>query len=161
MNHNIIMQREPSGKDYTYGTLMFKDYKCLTIEDEFRQIKIPDETRIPPDTYEIKLRREGGMYKRAARDPRFSHFHDGMLHLQNVPDFKWIYLHWGVIDDHTAGCVILGKTKINWKGQPGLGYSSAAYEDLYKLLHPHLNDSNDKVFITIKDNEEENYYEAY
>lgn len=156
------MQREPSQADYTYGAIIFEDYKCITIEDEYRVIKVQDETRIPANKYEIILRQEGGMHQRTALDERFSHFHDGMLWLRptdgskeitNANGDRWtyVYIHWGVTDDHTSGCVIVGRTKIEYKGQPGVGYSSATYEILYCMLLPYLRNPKDRVFITIVD----------
>ena len=161
MNHIITIQREPSEKNHTYGELVFEDFKCFTIEDTFRQIKVPGETRICAGTFPILLRQEGGMHQKAAIDPRFRDFHIGMFHLQDIPEFKYIYIHWGVTAGHTDGCIIVGKTKIIWKGQPGLGYSSKTYEALYKKIIPYLLNPEDHVFITIKDSAQENYYGSH
>ena len=79
---------------------------CYTLEDEFREIKISGETRIPADTYELKLRTEGSLTKRY--EARFPDIHEGMIWLQNVPGFSWIYLHCGNDDDDTDGCVLVG-----------------------------------------------------
>ena len=35
-------------------------------------------------------------------------FHKGMLWLQDVEDFKWIYIHTGNNEDHTDGCILVG-----------------------------------------------------
>ena len=91
----LRLLRYGHGEDST-GGLLFVDgiHFGYTCEDESRLVKISGETRIPPGRYEIKLRNEGGMTKRYAR--RFA-FHKGMLHLQEVPGFKWVYIHVGMI----------------------------------------------------------------
>ena len=64
------------------------------------------ETRIPAGTYELKIRTEGSLTKRY--ESRFPDFHEGMIWLQNVPNFKWIYIHCGNDDDDTDGCILVG-----------------------------------------------------
>lgn len=81
---------------------------CFTCEDPRQTVKIRGETRIPAGTYEIKLRREGGMHKRYAR--RFGE-HVGMLWLQNVPNFEWIYIHLGNDAQDTEGCILVGEQR--------------------------------------------------
>ena len=79
---------------------------CYTLEDEFREVKVSGETRIPAGTYELKIRTEGSLTKRY--EARFPDFHEGMIWLQNVPNFKWIYIHCGNDDDDTDGCILVG-----------------------------------------------------
>ena len=79
---------------------------CYTLEDEFRVKKVSKETRIPAGTYELKLRTEGALTKRY--ETRFSDIHEGMIWLQNVPGFKYIYIHCGNDDDDTDGCILVG-----------------------------------------------------
>ncbi|KKK90217.1 hypothetical protein LCGC14_2725280, partial [marine sediment metagenome] len=38
----------------------------------------------------------------------FSDIHEGMIWLQNVPGFKYIYIHCGNDDDDTDGCILVG-----------------------------------------------------
>ncbi len=162
MDYHIIMTREPSQEDYTFGEMVAGDFKCLTIEDEHRDVKVSGETRIPGNgtVYQIILRKRGGMHQRCLEDVRFKHFHDGMLWLRptngdeeitnaNGDVWTYCYIHWGVTDDHTDGCIIVGATKIDFKGQPGLGYSTATYEKLYCQLLPCLRNPEDRVFLTV------------
>lgn len=107
-----------------------EEFECYTLEDEHRDVKVAGETRIPAGTYRIKLRGSGGSInpKYAARYPN----HKGMLWLQDVPGFTWIYIHTGNTEEHTDGCILVGDTI-----RPGdltIGQSRAAYERLYDKL---------------------------
>ncbi len=116
----------------------------FTVEDEFRTVKVAGETRIDPGEYRIRLRREGGMVKRY--DKRFSPFHDGMLWLQDVPGFKWVYIHAGNSDDDTEGCILVGM-------QRGAGLtilkSAVAYAEIYKAVWSYA--EADDLSIVIRD----------
>ena len=143
----LKLLRYGHGGDST-GGLLFVDGKhfCYTCEDEYREVKVAGETRIPPGRYEIKLRNEGGLTKRYAK--RFD-FHKGMLHLQNVPGFNWIYIHPGNTDDDTEGCLLVGYSARTHSAQEySTGLSVAAYTDLYKKVLEALN-RGEGVFITV------------
>ena len=91
----LELWRYSSDKDATLGFLMVDrgagwEFLCFICEDQFQKTKIAGETRIPAGRYAIRLRDEGGMtgcYRLAFPIG----FHRGMLHLQNVPGFKWVY----------------------------------------------------------------------
>ena len=102
---------------------------CFGLEDQPQEEKVMNETRIPAGTYDIKLRDEGGMTKRYAE--RYD-FHEGMLHVQNVEGFSWIYIHVGNTDDHTSGCLLVGHTRN--EDNFTIGNSRAAYSDLYQAV---------------------------
>ena len=62
-------------------------------------------------------------------------FHRGMLHLQDVPGFEWIYIHPGNNDDHTSGCILVGYNAARTKGnENAISRSIDAYSDLYKMI---------------------------
>ena len=129
---NIKVQRYAHGKDST-GGILFVNGKFFgyTLEDEYRKVKVPGETRIPEGIYPIKLRDAGGMNKRYAKKYGF---HRGMLHLQDVPGFEWIYIHPGNTDDHTEGCILVGFSANQKKLEGTIGRSVDAYSDLYNLI---------------------------
>ncbi len=112
----------------TAGLLFFNgEFFCHTCEDEQRDVKVQGQTRIPAGTYRIKLRDAGGMVERyKAKFP----FHKGMLHLQNVPGFEWIYIHIGNTHEHTEGCILVGDQAIHGSTFK-VGQSEAAYMELY------------------------------
>jgi len=75
-----------------------------------------------------------------------------MLHVTNVPGFKYILIHCGNTDEHTAGCLLVGDSQENnqIKGDGFIGKSSNAYKRIYpKIAQAILN--NNEVFITYKD----------
>jgi hypothetical protein len=131
--------RTQFGKDATNG-LLFIDgvFECYTLEDEVRDVKVMSETAIPLGTYEIKFRNIGGFdTKYKARYG--STFHKGMLELQDVPNFKYILIHTGNTDSHTAGCLLLGETQQDLdKGKDGFVGGSG---DAYKKMYPKVRDA--------------------
>ena len=105
--------RFSSQNDSTLGLLFDvtngRKFLCFTLEDEARDTKVMAETRIPAGIYELKLRKEGGYHQRYTKKYG-TKFHKGMIHVQNVPNFRWILWHTGNTDEHTAGCLLLGDT---------------------------------------------------
>jgi hypothetical protein len=133
--------RTQFGKDATNGMLFINGvFECYTLEDEVRDIKVHSETAIPLGEYEIKLRTEGGFHSKYTT--RYGAMHKGMLWLQDVPNFKWILIHTGNTDQHTAGCLLLGETQQDLdKGKDGfVGGSGDAYKKAYpKIANSILN----------------------
>ena len=109
-------------------------FLAYTLEDERREEKVMSETRIPAGTYEIKLRTEGGHHNKYAS--RYGGMHKGMLWLQDVPNFKWILIHCGNTDEHTAGCLLVGDSQENnqIKENGFIGSSSNAYKRIYPAI---------------------------
>jgi hypothetical protein len=127
--------RFSSEQDSTNGVLFDvtgkRKFLCYTLEDEYRTKKVMQETRIPAGEYEIKYRKEGGHHKRYTK--RYPDIHRGMLHVTSVPNFKWILIHVGNTDEHTAGCLLLGDTQENnqIKADGFIGKSTQAYKRIY------------------------------
>lgn len=144
---HIEVQRFASRRDFTKG-LLFVDgeFECFTLEDEFRTNKVYGETRIPDGTYKCELRTEGGHHQRYTK--KFGkHFHKGMIHILDVPNFKWILIHIGNTDRDTAGCLLVG-SKLD-KDNGVMSESTRAYLDLY----PQVRDAfirGEEVTITYK-----------
>ena len=140
--------RFSSQSDSTSGLLFEEtdlglEFLCYTLEDEHRVLKVYGETRIPAGIYKLKLRKIGGMHKKYSK--RFPSFHNGTLHVTNVPNFKYILIHCGNTDDHTAGCLLLGDTQennfINKNGY--IGKSSNAYRRVYPPIAKALEDGEE------------------
>lgn len=144
----LRLQRYGKGPDSTGGLLLIDGkHFGYTCEDEQRAVKVPGETRIPAGRYEIKLRDEGGMTQRYHN--RFE-FHRGMLHLQDVPGFKWVYLHIGNTDEDTEGCPLIGYQATTHKRDFIIGHSTSAYCDLYEQVLDAM-DQGEQIFITVED----------
>lgn len=144
---NILVKRYNSTNDYTDG-LLFVDceFMCYTLEDEYRNVKVYGETRIPDGTYKIGIRNEGGFHNRYKE--KYS-FHQGMLQIQDVPNFEYILIHVGNTDADTAGCLLVGSTADKDKGF--IGGSSRAYKELYPIILKAIN-SGEEVVITFESN---------
>ena len=127
--------RFSSQKDSTSGLLFdvtdTTRFLCYTLEDERREEKVMAETRIPAGVYSILLRKEGGFHGRYTK--KYGDMHKGMLHVQDVPNFKWILIHTGNTDEHTAGCLILGDSQENnvLMKDGFIGRSVQAYKRVY------------------------------
>lgn len=148
---NLVVLRYSSQNDSTSGLLFEKntkgmDFLCYTLEDEKREVKVLGETRIPSGSYEIKLRKEGGFNSRYEK--RFPKIHKGMLHVVDVSGFKWVLIHCGNTDEHTAGCLLVGDTQENnvVKTNGWVGKSSNAYKRVYPYIANAI-DNGDEVTI--------------
>jgi len=145
----LFLLRIYKDEDSTIGSLFVNtNLECFTLEDEYREVKVPGETRIPSGIYEIKLRAAGGMHLRYSKKYPW---HEGMLWLQNVPNFEYIYIHIGNYERDTEGCILVGTTAtggsdINCK----VSNSVQAYERLYKKVLAALK-KGEKVHIKIKE----------
>lgn len=154
---NYKLFRYSSGPVSSLGLLMAgslelgKAFRCYTLEDEYRAVKVPGHTRIPAGTFEIKRRFDSPKFKHY--DDKFAPWHRGMLWLQNVPGFEWVYIHPGNRHENTDGCLLVGDAVTSNREQVGEGqisYSVNAYERLYKEITLMLDDGK-RVFLTIED----------
>ena len=123
------------GADSTLGRLAVDEcFECFTLEDQ-RQPgeKVKGETCIPPGRYEILLRMAGGLHERYKA--RFPEIHRGMLWLQDVPNFLWVYIHIGNSDDDTEGCPLVGTVPVCLPdGEFKVLRSTDAYLALYEKI---------------------------
>lgn len=148
---NLHSYRFGKGDDSTLSTLFVEDvFECFILEDELRRVKIRGETAIPAGRYEIKLRTNSARFeKKYSR--RFPGLHEGMLWLQDVPNFTDVYIHIGNDDGDTDGCPLTGEVpQVYPDGEFTVGRSTAAYKRLYKKVIAALH-RNERVFIHIYD----------
>lgn len=131
----IELYRYGFGLDSTLGrTYVDRSFEGFTLEDELREVKVPGKTAIPSGVYEIGIR---------YNSPKFGHYdqrwswHDGMLHILNVPDFSFVYFHPGVDDEDTAGCILPGiHPLVRPDGEFEVRRSTEAYRKLYRKVRP-------------------------
>lgn len=143
------------GLDSTLGRLYVdgvpsRRFECFTLEDERRTEKVAGETCIPPGSYEIKLRH--GSPKFGKYDQRWE-WHNGMLWLQDVPDFEYVYIHPGNDDDDTDGCIIPGQVPIILPdGEFEVRKSRDAYAEVYRKCMLAI-DAGSRVVIHVMEDE--------
>jgi hypothetical protein len=132
--------RTQFGKDATNGILLIDGvFESFCLEDEVRDgQKQMGETAIPLGEYEIKFRTVGG-YDAKYQKKYGTTWHKGMLELQDVPNFKYILIHTGNTDEHTAGCLLVGETQQDLdRGKDGFVGGSG---DAYKKMYPKVRDA--------------------
>lgn len=122
--------------------LLFTDeqFTCYTLEDEFRAKKVMGRTRIPNGQYNIKFREVSSNLTLKYRAKY--HWFTYHLELQNVPGFKYVYIHVGNTDEHTDGCILIGE-KGYYNGNYTVENSALAYEKFYKKVQRELHSGND------------------
>ncbi len=131
----ITVERITSNNDSTLSVIYVDgSFVCFGIEDEFRENKVPNETRIPAGIYDIGVRTVGGFNERYAA--KFPDFHKGMLQVLNVPNFEYILIHIGNTDDDTSACLLVGQNAITSDGIRNSS-STNAYKKLYKKVINH------------------------
>lgn len=132
--------RTQFGEDATNGILLIDGvFECFTLEDQVRDgEKVMSETAIPLGEYEVKFRTVGG-YDARYQKKYGTTWHKGMLELQDVPNFKYILIHTGNTDEHTAGCLLVGETQQDLdRGKDGFVGGSG---DAYKKMYPKVRDA--------------------
>ena len=129
----ITVDRFISDSDTTLSNVLVDGrWQCFGLEDEYRENKVPGETRIPAGTYTVGLRKGGGFNARYAR--RYASAHQGMLQALDVPGFEYILIHSGNTDQDTAGCLLVGAGAMATYGNMSLLHSRDAYWKLYRSV---------------------------
>ena len=130
----LLLIRISTGKESTLGVLYINgDFACHTLEDTKQDEKVQGQTRIPSGRYFLKLRNEGGLTKKYSE--RYGEMHRGMIWLQNVPGFQWVYIHTGNKAEHSEGCILVGDRINNNQIEKGiLSASRQAYQRIYPRI---------------------------
>ena len=127
---DILVDRFVSNEDVTVSRVYVDgEFICHGLEDEYREHKVPGETRIPAGTYKIGMRRTGGFHNRYTQ--KFGHFHRGMLHVLDVPGFTYILIHVGNYDRDTDGCLLLGRADLK---AMAVWQSKTTYVKFYEMV---------------------------
>ena len=141
----ITLRRLSDNGITTLGEFKFGRNTILSLEDDFDDVKVHGETRIPEGRYEIRLRTEGRFHE--SFKAKYS-FHRGMLHLQDVPNYEYILIHPGNTAKDTEGCIITGNKKVNENYVSG---STFAYLFFYGYVIAAF-DRGERVYLNIIDN---------
>lgn len=127
----------------TLGALYVNNkFFAYTLEDEYRETKILNETRIPEGIYKVGWQEINTplTIKYKKRYKWFNKF----IHVKDVPNFIGIYIHPGNTERDTGGCLLIGDTQSsNADGYGSIGKSLNATRRLYSLLEPILDKGED------------------
>ena len=152
----LTVKRFGSNHTATLGAFYIDGkFKCFTVEDEKREVKVAGETRVPEGTYKVAYRKEGKM--NAQYSAKYSNVHKGMLAIFNEPDwkltnkgmtFQYVMIHKGNFESETLGCLLLnnGVNAVTMNGSD----SGGAYLDAYMIISKAL-DRGEEVTIEYLD----------
>ncbi len=144
--HPVLLRYSSSDED-TLGLLFIGGnggFQHYILEDEYRDIKVKGETRIPAGVYKLGLRTEGGFHGRYKR--KFGDMHKGMIQILGVPNFTFILYHVINDDDDTMGCIGGGDTVNNNQVGPGFtGSSTNAYKRTYPRFLEYMKSTNNPI----------------
>jgi hypothetical protein len=161
---SIVVERFPSEKDWTLSEFYIDGIRRgVGVEDEYREVKVKGETRIPNGVYELDLRisphfskeyfADDHGYLSKYKDARFKTEHL-MIWVKDVPGFEFILLHWGNLDDSTDGCYCVGCNFATFGTQKGVSGSRAKYLEVYPVIYQMIVKNKKegiKTFIEYKD----------
>ncbi len=139
MIKEIQLLRYSDNNESTLGLLMLDwQFFCHTLEDEYREVKVMGETRIPGDIYELALRKVLSPMTKRYRE-RFPDWFKWHIQIMDIPTHEFAYLHVGNDDDDTDGCPLLADNANNNTIEHGfIGSSAPAFERFYKKIYPIL-----------------------
>ncbi len=107
-------------------------FQCYLLEDKIRVVKIPKQTAIPTGNYTLRLNTWEG--KNTEYRTKFPKFHKGMIEINGLPAFSFVYIHIGNTYKQTAGCPLcgFGFEKV------GDDYEVVHSNDAYRMIYPKL-----------------------
>lgn len=125
--------RVAEGKQSTLSQLYIDDiFQCYLLEDKIRDVKIPKQTAIPKGNYTLRLNTWGGM--NAEYRQKFPKLHKGMIEINGLPNFSFVYIHIGNTYRQTAGCPLCGFGFEMVNGD----YQVLRSKDSYQMIYPKL-----------------------
>ena len=125
--------RVAEGKQSTLSHLYIDDiFQCYLLEDKIRDVKIPKQTAIPKGNYTLRLNTWGGM--NAEYRQKFPKLHKGMIEINGLPNFSFVYIHIGNTYRQTAGCPLCGFGFEMVNGD----YQVLRSKDAYQMIYPKL-----------------------
>jgi hypothetical protein len=152
---NFLLQRYSDNGNSTQGILFEKleakpKFFSHSLEDEYRELKLSGETRIPAGKYELKIRKEDTVLTIKHRTTYGSWF-KYHIEIVGIKNFSGVYIHSGVSEKHTDGCLLLMDT-MNNNQIDALEESRSlqAIKRFYEKVYPHL-DGGGKAFLEIRD----------
>lgn len=125
--------RVAEGKQSTLSHLYIDGiFQCYLLEDKIRAVKLPKQTAIPTGNYTLRLNTWGGM--NAEYRQKLPKLHKGMIEINGLPNFSFVYIHIGNTYTHTAGCPLCGFGFELVNGD----YQVLRSKDAYQMIYPKL-----------------------
>lgn len=145
MDRYYYLNRFSTNSDCTLGALSSEGFECFTLEDAVRKEKVKGETCIPTGTYKIRLRTDSSP-KNQHYSKLYGDLHKGMLWLQDVEGFEWVYIHVGNSKSDTEGCILVGLDSYGSANR--IGRSVQAYKMIYEKMSKQILNGDD-VYLSI------------
>ncbi|MFT3903575.1 MAG: DUF5675 family protein [Niabella sp.] len=125
--------RVAEGKQSTLSQLYIDDvFQCYLLEDKIRNVKLPKQTAIPTGNYTLRLNTWGGMNTDYRQ--KFPKLHKGMIEINGLPNFSFVYIHIGNTHTQTAGCPLCGFGFEMVNGD----FQVLRSKDAYQMIYPKL-----------------------
>lgn len=138
----LICKTIIENSESTASALYHKDgeklhFLAFTIEDEYREVKVPGDTRIPAGRYRLLKKTDGQFFLKY----KAAYGHKFVLEISGVPNFKSILFHIGNYTRDTRGCLLICSL-IGYQGDRFYGSVSAtAYKSFYNYMEKHWDDN--------------------
>ena len=147
----ITLRRIAVSPEVTIGILYTGEkYECWTLEEHVQSKKANAKFRIPAQSYILQPYESGPMY--AQYKHRWPAWHQGMIQLKDVPDFKLILFHAGNKDDAGVGGIIVGR-QVSLTGKTAILESRLAYGEFYTKIADSLYAGDCKLMVIDDDME--------
>jgi hypothetical protein len=128
----VQIKRTDKTKNSSIGELYIDGkFQCFTLEDTERTNgqKIFGETAIPVGIYTLSLRTKGSTLNEYYKK-HYPDIHKGMIEIENILEYKNVYIHIGNYPKDTLGCPLVGLVK----GIDEIKESTKAYYKIYPII---------------------------
>ena len=137
----VTNKRLHTSNESTLGLCFMNDTIpwAFIIEDEFRKVKVMQETRIPAGIYELGIRDElTPLTVKHRNNPIYKPWFKFHIEVLNVDNFSGIYWHLGYKEKHTAGCQLGGFEAQIKAGEFECSPSLPMMKEFYGIIYPKL-----------------------
>lgn len=130
--HIEILLVQPTKNSTLCKMLLDSEYFSFVIEDGYRAVKVPGETRIPDGTYKVVQRTHGKFYEKYKR--LFGH--QFVPQIADVPGFQDILFHCGNTTEDTRGCIL--PNKCAWFNSTKQVFEGSQSSEVFRALHKRM-----------------------
>lgn len=142
--------RVHTSDDFTSG-LLYKvegnnrEFLAYTLEDEAREVKVKNETRIDAGSYKLSLQKAGRFHTKykAKFSDKGADWWQGSILVNDVPKFSGILWHIGNKNSATSGCLLVG---LDQQFTDWVGRSTDAFVKVYPIVRDAIL-SQDEVWV--------------